>query len=116
MNVKQSEQQEAPFGNATCEQGHCDSFPAHHSTSGQRTPPHRGQEQLCLSCGRVLPLLWEGFSFEKLKTLFRNVNASFQSKVEKQSAKSQTGKPRGAEWDELGRLQPNPALQIPGGI
>lgn len=70
MNGQQREQQEAPFGNATSEQGHCGSFPAHHSTSGQRTcPPHlwespaQGQEQLCLFCGRVLLLLWEGFSF-----------------------------------------------------
>lgn len=60
-------------------------------------------------------LLWEGFSFEKLETLFWNAGASLQSKMEKQFAKSQTGKPSSAEWDELGRQEPHPALQIPGG-
>lgn len=123
MNGQQLEQRGAPFGNATCEQGHCVPFPAPHSTSGQgKRPPHgwespaQGQERLCLSCGRVLPLLWEGFaSPELLKTSFRNVDASLQSTVEKQSSKSQPGKPSGAEGDELGRLEPHPALQIPEG-
>lgn len=82
-----------------------------------------------LAKGHVLPIAgnlqptdksgfasWEEFSFfEPLKTSFRNVGASSQSKVEKQSSKSQSGKASGAEWDELGRLELHPALQIPEG-
>lgn len=61
----------------------------------------------CLCCGRVFPPL----NHSKLHSGM--LMPHYQKRWK--SSKSQTGEPSGAEWDERGRLEPHPALQIPEG-
>lgn len=109
MNGQQPEQLEAPFGNATCEQGHCESFPAHHSTSGQRThPPHRwespaqGQEWLCLPCGRDFPLK---SSKHCSRMLVPRYKVRWKSSVQKGRQESPAVQ-NGMNWGDWSHIQP----------